>query len=71
MPDKRNKPFQRRFIITIADSVYTPFENEDLEWIAEQLQDILDRKFQCSIENIEVEKFSPYKTEWIKEQSPS
>ena len=54
MNDIRRRIHPRQFIFDIADNEVTPFTNKDLEWIAEELEHLLQKKFDVKVENIEV-----------------
>lgn len=53
--DSRITPANRKLILEIKDNTPVPFSNKDLEWIAENIEDLLQKRFDLIVDNITVE----------------
>ncbi len=55
--DSRLRMRQRRLIFLIEDyAAQLPLTNDDQEWIAEQVEDVLRTKFDIKIQSINIEE---------------
>lgn len=53
--DSRVKPKKRILVFHLIDYTPVPFSNNDIEWIAEQLEDRMKEKFDIEIDNTEID----------------
>ena len=65
--DKRNRPRRRRIIIELVDQTNIPFESADMENFGEQVQEILEKDFDVSVDKVYVEVFNDYQNDWIQD----
>jgi hypothetical protein len=52
--DIRRKIKCRQIILDLADNTNTPFSKQDLEWIAENIEVLLQQRYDVKIECIDI-----------------
>lgn len=56
MDDIRRKIISRQIILDIEDYTNIEFSDKDLEWIAENIECLLQQNYDIKVENIEVKE---------------
>lgn len=56
MSDSRIKPIKRRIILTVLDNTPIEIPSRDLDTIAEEFEEILQKRYDMKVDLIEVEQ---------------
>ena len=56
MTDSRQKTYRRLLKLELIDEHNLPFSNEDFEWIADNVEELLQQRFEVKVDAIDLEK---------------